>query len=167
MDVTPVVQRIQLTTASPAEGFPEEFAESVWVSAARTFDYGPVPVAWLDGSRIVVGLREAMADMNPAESGLSIDMRNSHVQFTDPARGVLNGSLAANSADISKVVYQWGDGSSDEVEPATALGFSSHTYTEPGTYTIIVTVVLNDEGQPYLAAGSPSSAYTFVAVDES
>jgi hypothetical protein len=66
------------------------------------------------------------------------------VTFTDPA-----------SADTHVAVIQWGDGSTQTVDPATSPLTLPHTYAAAGNYTASVSVTDDDGG-----TGSASAAVT-------
>ena len=68
------------------------------------------------------------------------------VAFTDP--GIL---------DTHEVAWDWGDGGSDIVSGAASPTAGSHSYAEPGTYTVVVTVTDND-------GGSDSETFLYVVI---
>lgn len=80
---------------------------------------------------------------DPVQVGIAIDFTTI---FTDP--GVL---------DAHDVYWMWGDGSTDTVDLATSPTSIAHTYTEPGAYTIALTVSDDDN-----SATSGTSEYVVV-----
>jgi hypothetical protein len=69
---------------------------------------------------------------DPVQVGTVIDFT---AEFTDP--GVF---------DTHTALWDWGDNSSDTVDPASSPISSAHTYTESGVYTISLTVSDDDGG---------------------
>jgi PKD repeat protein len=85
------------------------------------------------------------APLDPVQVGVSIDAQAS---FTDPS-----------TADTHTVVWDWGDGNSDTIDPATSPISASHSYAAPGFYTIELTVTDND-------GGSGTSMFQYVDVND-
>jgi hypothetical protein len=71
--------------------------------------------------------------------------------------GVSAGFTDADANDTHRAVWDWGDGSSDTVDPAESPVSGSHTYGVPGVYTVTLTVT-------DMAEASDQSCYQYVVV---
>lgn len=80
---------------------------------------------------------------DPVQVGTAI---NFTAEFTDPSE-----------LDSHSLNWDWGDGNNDNIDPATSPASITHVYSQPGVYTVEVTVC-DDDG------GTTTDKYEYVVV---
>jgi hypothetical protein len=97
------------------------------VNAYRTSDHDPVVVGLVPNAPPVVTAAFSSGTVACGASNATLN-----VSFTDP-----------DLADTHSAVIDWGDGSSETIDPATSPLSLPHTYVAAGAYTATVTVTDN------------------------
>ena len=118
-----------------------------------------IPVMVLFNSQGVMEFAVMTSCGNPTYGTNVVPNYSCNALNKTPVSGQLNtysfstSASAGNNAAISKVVYNFGDGSSvvSETSPTTAV---QHTYTKPGTYTATVTVYVTLPGNQTITVTS-------------
>ena len=117
-------------------------------TATLTVDDGIAPAVTSEATVTVDNVAPSITALTGPSGPVAIgdqSLLSVGVTFTDPGR-----------ADTHDVTWSWGDGTSDTV-PGTSEAAHGHAYTEPGVYTVSVTVTDDDNG-------SDTKAYEFVVV---
>jgi hypothetical protein len=110
-------------------------ADSQTVAVTATDEYGLTDTASFD--LVVNNVAPQVDPISVSDMFVPVGtMVDVSATFTDP--GVLDTHIA---------LWDWGDGSSDPVDPATSPVLGSHAYEESGVYTITLCITDNDGGQ--------------------
>jgi PKD repeat protein len=118
----------------------------------RVFLSDPIPVmVMMSGDHIDFIVMQACG--NPAfftQPNFSCDMLNTQ-QLSRGTYRFSSKATANNGADVARVVYDFGDGTSEtRNQPGDTV---DHTYAQPGNYTARATVIFNVHGQTKTVTG--------------
>jgi adhesin/invasin len=143
---TVVSARVENTAGLGVTGVPVNFTSDAGTLSAATAntDASGVASVTLNTTRkstitanVAGKTATVIVDLNP-RTGLVITAPTTAIAAGQPASFTFAVGAAAN---IREVTVNWGDGSSQSLGAISGTATASHTYTEPGTYTVRATAI--------------------------